>query len=300
MALALGLILGLGLAFLIETLDTRVRSAEELAAAVELPLLGTIPRPPRRLRARRRLVMLDNGDRAATEPFRILRTRLDLALPSDCRALMFTSALEAEGKSTTAANVAVSMARAGRRVVLVDLDLQHPGLHGLFDLPAGPGITDVALGKVLLEDAVTDAVRRVSLSRPSQGDSLGALPPPPDGGTNAGRLELLRAGSALDGSDDFISSFHFDVVLEQLRHRSDLVIVDGPPLLLSGDALMLSAKLDAVVVVARLNTFRRTKVHELNQSLAACPAAKLGVIVTWAAARYYGYGVRQPPRQLVG
>ena len=136
LGLVVGLVLGLGLAFLREALETRVRTTEEVSARLGgLPLLGRLPRPPKRLRRSGKLVMLEDPASAQAEAFRMLRANLDfMTLDRDARTIMITSALEQEGKSTTVANLAVAFARAGKRVALVDLDLRRPVLARFFDL----------------------------------------------------------------------------------------------------------------------------------------------------------------------
>ena len=148
--------LGLGLAFLFEALDTRIRSAAEVARRLGLPLLARIPAPRKKLQRADNLVMVAEPSSGSAEAFRVLRTNLEFArLDSDVRSILVTSAVEPEGKSTTAANLAVALARAGRRVVLVDLDLRRPYVDRFFRLFREPGITDVALGEVSLDEALT-------------------------------------------------------------------------------------------------------------------------------------------------
>ena len=155
LGLALGIVLGIGLAFLWEALDTRVRTAQEIGEKLGgLPLLARVPMPSKKLRAEHRLVMLDDPASAHAEMFRMLRTNLEFTtLGNDVRVLMITSAVQEEGKSTTIANLAIAMARAGRRVVLVDLDLRRPFLDKFFELD-GPGVTNVALGHASLDEAL--------------------------------------------------------------------------------------------------------------------------------------------------
>ena len=155
LALVLGLMLGVGLAFLRDTLDTRMRSAQEIAERLKLPLLARLPKPPRHLRKQNQIVMLAEPHGSAAEAFRALRTNLDLVnVDGGVRTIIVTSAVQEEGKSTTIANLGVVAARAGRRVVLVDLDLRRGDLDQLFGLANQPGITDVALGEVSLSDAL--------------------------------------------------------------------------------------------------------------------------------------------------
>lgn len=123
LGLVLGILLGVGLAFLWEALDTRVRSGEEISERLGgLPLLARLPAPDKKLRAKNRLVMLDDPSGARAEPFRVLRTNLDfVSLDRNVRTIMVTSAVQQEGKSTTVANLAVALARAGQRVALVTI-----------------------------------------------------------------------------------------------------------------------------------------------------------------------------------
>ena len=136
----LGLVVGTGLMFLLEALDTRVRSGTEIAERLDLPLLARIPAPPRKLAAHDELVMLAKPSGQHGESFRMLRTNLEFALLSgDVRTILLSSAVAKEGKSTIAANLVVALARGGRRVALVDLDLRRPHLHRFFRLPGTPG-----------------------------------------------------------------------------------------------------------------------------------------------------------------
>ena len=138
--LVLGIILGVGLAFLRDAFDTRVRSGEDVARRTGLSLLARIPEPPKKLQRADELVMIEQPLSVEAEAFRMLRTNIDFAgLDRDTRSLMVTSAIEQEGKSTTIANLAVAQARAGKRVVLVDLDLRRPRIDKFFQLQGRPG-----------------------------------------------------------------------------------------------------------------------------------------------------------------
>jgi polysaccharide biosynthesis transport protein len=191
LGLVLGFLLGIGLAFLRETLDTRLRSADEIGERLGLPLLARLPEPPRRLRGKNRLAMLAEPHGIQAEAFRMLRTNIDFVnLDRAARTIMITSAVQAEGKSTTAANLGVALARTGRRVILVDLDLRRPFLDRFFRLGGQPGITDVALGHAELEDAIAS----VAVSEASQVQKAASVGHENGAAAIEGTLEILPSG----------------------------------------------------------------------------------------------------------
>jgi polysaccharide biosynthesis transport protein len=282
LGLVVGLVLGLGLAFLREALETRVRTSEEVSARLGgLPLLGRLPRPPKRLRRSDRLVMLEDPASAQAEAFRMLRANLDfMTRERDARTIIITSALEQEGKSTTVANLAVAFARAGKRVMLVDLDLRRPVLARFFDLD-GPGLTQVALGGVPLEAALTAIEitdppaprRRFSLRR--NGNQNGSI-------TRAllGQLEVLPSGSIPPDPGEFVSSAALGEVLATLRERADVVLVDAPAALHVGDVVALSSLADGILVVACPQILRRKTLAELDRLLTLLGTPALGFVAT--------------------
>jgi succinoglycan biosynthesis transport protein ExoP len=297
LAVFLGLVLGVGLAFAVEALDTRVRSASQISDALGLQLLARLPRPPRRIEKAEELVMLVAPSGPAAEAFRMLRTNLDFAcLDATMRTLLVTSAVEREGKSTTAANLAVALARAGKHAVLVDLDLRKPVVERLFRMPTTPGLTDVALGQCSLDRALTDidlALGAPGTQRTADGERGEGAP---------GRLQVLAAGPLPPDPGEFIGTHRLSEILFELRHRADIVVIDSPPILRVGDALTLSTKIDGLILVSRLNVVRRPMLAELRRLLDTVPARKLGFVVTGAhtgAAEYgygygYGYGYSRP------
>lgn len=273
-AVVLGLVLGLILAFLVEALDTRVRSSEEVSERLgRLPLLGRVPRPPRKLRRSNRLAMLAAPNGADAEAFRMLRSQLDLArLDTRARSIMVTSAVAGEGKTTTVANLAVAIALTGERVILVDLDLYNPSLHRFFQL-GGRGITDVALGHVTLDDALV-SVPVSDMAHDHDGYGVA--------GTQ-GVLQVLPSGSAPSAPSDFINTASLDGLLTELRSRADVVLIDSSPLPLASAAVTLSTKVDGVLVISQVGGARRKMLAEFSRLLARSPAAKLGLIVTGAS-----------------
>jgi succinoglycan biosynthesis transport protein ExoP len=275
LGLMIGLVLGLGLASARDRLDTRVRSADEVAVLLDLPLLARVPQPSKRSSGPEELALLHDPSGAEAESFRRLRTSLDFVnLDRRAQTIMVTSALEKEGKSTIAANLAVAFARAGKTVSLVDLDLRRPTVARLFRIEDRPGITDVALGGV----GVTDALHRISLSQLASHDGA------------RGMLDILPSGTKPPDPGEFIGTNALSDVLLALRNGADLVLIDAPPLLHVGDAMTLSGKIDAMILVTRLKIIRRPTLRELQRLLAASPAAKLGFVLTGAEREEGGYG----------
>ena len=335
----LGLLLGIGLAFLWEALDTRVRSAEEVRERLGLPLLGRIPEPAKRLRSKDKLVMLEEPRGHEAEAFRVLRTNLEFVnLDRGAQTIMITSAVASEGKSTTAANLAVACARAGRRVVLVDLDLRRPYLDHFFELP-GPGFTEVALGEATLDEALEPIPLEQSdrNGRPARANSQPETAElvrlfqqavregrPELAQEAAGRvtiqerseerrdtiskLEILPSGPIPPDVGEFVASNVLADILVQLRQRADLILIDSPPILQIGDALALTALVDAVVLVTRLDIVRRPMLSELRRTLDATPVVKLGFVLTgadqedsyggaYAYAKGYPYRAREEEKE---
>lgn len=283
-----GFVLGLALAFLVHALDTRVRTGADAAAILGLPLLGRLPTPPRRLR-RRGVAMLDRGPANHVEAYQNLRTSLDLAnLKTRAKTILVTSAVASEGKSTTAANLAVALARAGRRVALVDLDLRDPCIAGLFKIDGQPGVTGIATGAVAIRDAlVSVSIRPGGNPRRSVGtdgtprEQLGA----------GGALDVLPSGVTPADPAAFLTTSELEELIRHLRNTYDVVLIDSPPALPVGDAMTLTGKVDAVIVMVRAGVVRWPSIVELRRLLDAAPCEKLGFVLTGAeSASNYGYG----------
>jgi succinoglycan biosynthesis transport protein ExoP len=286
LGLLLGLVFGIGLAFLAHALDNRARSAEDVAAALGMALLARVPEPPRKLRRQDRLAMLKDKPGEAGEAYRKLRTNFDFAnLTASARTVLVTSAVEKEGKSTTVANLAVAIARGGRRVILIDLDLRRPILAQFFGLEGRPGITEAVLGRVPLSQALV-SVRLPGISEHEQpssnGNAAAGVP---------GWLQVLPAGTAPPDPAEFVGTRGLVEMLLQLRDLADVVLIDAPPLLPVSDAMTLSSAADGVVLVARAGSVHRGMLSEVHRLLSSVPATKLGFVLTNSQAdNKYGYG----------
>jgi succinoglycan biosynthesis transport protein ExoP len=264
--LVLGIVLGLALAFLWEALDSRVRSAQDVAARLRLPLLGRIPWRPRRGRRSRQPVMLSAPYSKGAEAFRMLRSNVEfVALDRGGRILMVTSAQVGEGKSTTIANLAIAFANVGRRSILVDLDFRNSSLEKLFGVEGEPGVTDVVSGDVSLEYALIRAS--------STPDNILA---PEGSGVADNHLWILPSGAV--NPMELGAARRLPELLRTLSERADIVLIDAPPLLVAGDAVALTAHVDGIMVVTRANLNRAATLDELRRVLEVAPAVKLGFI----------------------
>ena len=256
---ALGIVLGLGLgvllAFLAEALDTRVRSVDEVVDQLGLTLLGRLPPPVPELRGVSAPEILVERDSPAAEAFRMLRTNLDFAnLDVRAKTILITSGIEGEGKSTTSANLAAAFAIAGKSVVLVDLDLRRPTLHKYVGLKRTAGVTDVVLGQASVEEALSP--------------------------TRVPGLRVLQAGGTPPNPGEFVGTQALREVLDEVAEHAEIVLVDCPPLLQVGDAMTLSAVVDAVLVLTRLRRVNRQTLADLRRTLERLPAPVLGLVVT--------------------
>jgi Mrp family chromosome partitioning ATPase/capsular polysaccharide biosynthesis protein len=284
----LGLMLGIGLAFARDALDTRVRSATEIGDKLRTTLLARIAAPPRALRRKNRLVMIASPHSAHAEAFRMLRANLEFVnLDRGARSIMVTSALEKEGKSTTVANLAVALTRAGHKVALVDLDLRRPSIASYFGIPyLHPGVTNIVVGSSTLEEALVEVSRTAGGTDMPHVDGNGA-----SANGSGGVLKVLASGRIPPNPGEVVKATRLTAALEELARSFDFVLNDTPPLLSVGDAMTLSANVDAMITVARLRLLRRGVLAELARALETCATIKLGVVVTGAETEAgYGYG----------
>ena len=312
LALVLALVVGLGLAFLRDALDPRVRSAEEMGDHLQLRLLGRLPRPPRSLRRATTPVTLADPESPYAEPYRMLRTSVEFVIGREAGErtngvavaprsagggyrLMVASALAGEGKSTTVANLGVAFAQAGRKVLLVDLDFRRPSLARFFGIDPDRGLAEVITGSV----RVSDVVSEISLTHRAPPGHSGDASEPPGGGLSESFMQTLhQAAHSTHRSTGSLRVLPFGTlpphtfdtglldgighVLDELNSDDELVLIDSPPLLGVGDALALTSHADGLLVIASLRTLRAPVLKELRRVIDDSPADKLGFILTGA------------------
>lgn len=262
----IGLLGAIGLASLIEAVDDRVRSSDQIERVLHLPVIGRIAQWPTSDPA---LLAWHTPRAPMVEAFRALRTNLQFAgVDHPLRTLLITSDSPSQGKSTIAANLAVVMAQAGLRVALVDADLRHPNLHRMFDRANREGLTEV--------------LRR----DPTEWPTCAMLSGVPN-------LSLVVSGALPPNPAELLGSQRMRQWLEFLRQTHDVVIIDAPPILSATDATVLAHQVDGVVLVAaygvtRLRTAAVSK-QQLDQPGVRCVGVVLNRLppCTWAYQRDY-------------
>jgi succinoglycan biosynthesis transport protein ExoP len=255
LALFVGLALGVGLAFLRERLDDRIRGREDLEAQAGASALAVIPRVAnRKRREEARLVTHDEPRSAPSEAYRKLRTSLLFsASQREMRSLLVTSPHVEEGKTTTVSNLGVALAQAGKRVILIDADLRKPKLHEFFSLNGQVGLTNVLAGEADLWEAAVQ----------SHVDNLSVLPSGPIPGNPA---ELL-------------SSDQMGALLEELSKAAEFLVIDSAPVLVAADATILATLVDGVLLVADAGKTSRGSVGHARIQLDQVSANVVGAVL---------------------
>jgi capsular polysaccharide biosynthesis protein/Mrp family chromosome partitioning ATPase len=262
-ALGLGLALGLIFAFARESLDDRVRGRRDAEEWFGAPVIGTLPRGfPKALRGHRR--------EQAADALQLLRANLELRLGGLGPALLVTSAIDNEGKTTVVANLGMALALSGQDVICVESDFRSPDLHRLLGVEQTRGLADVLEGEVMLRDALGE----VEMIRPSSNSGA------PVTHRVEGRLRLLQAGGNASNSMGWLSMDRMVETAKELSEGANFVIFDSPPLPSAGEALALAQNVDGVLVVARQGRTRKGEAEAVRATLAGIGARKVAVVLT--------------------
>jgi non-specific protein-tyrosine kinase len=200
------------------------------------------------------LITITDPRSPVSEAYRTLRTNLSFtSLDKPIQTLVVTSPAPDEGKSTTVANLAVTMAQGGKRTILVDCDLRRPTLHTLFDLETEPGLTDLVL------DETAD---------------------PPLRETGVEGLRIMTSGPLPPNPADMLGSGRIDQIIEQLLGLADLVLFDAPPVIAVTDAVVLGAKVDGVLLVINAGKTRRDHAAKAKEMLEKAKVRLVGATLT--------------------
>lgn len=285
LAAMLGFVLSVGLAFVLHMLDNKINTRKDVEKNLRLPVLGEVPlfsgkqnvqTGPNGKKGRKPLlaaplVAFEDPKAPEAEAIKVLRTNLQfLGVDKPLRHLLITSTGPDEGKSLVLANLAVTLAQTGKRVLIVDCDLRLPMQHKIYSMSNLQGITNVLAENVPPMDYIQETkVKGVSLL------ASGPIPPNPS--------ELL-------GSE------RLGTVLAQLEEAYDYVLVDAPPVLAVTDASLLATRLDGVILVARAGVAQTNRAKEALQQLTTAKARILGAVINGIERKkgegyyYYYYG----------
>jgi len=294
---SIGLVIALLVVALREAVDTTVRSESDIEELLAAPVLATVRSLPRRTK----MVTYGRHEAAYSDTYALLAANLAQSRPEKKPlVLALTSAVSREGKTTTAANLAVSLARRGHNVLLADFDFRKPALTDLFQIPReAPGVLQVLNGSARLEDVLWSVTLTGARPRVSKN---GALPPVAASSTNGketestggGSLVLLPTGGAVRSQSGTLSQ-RLGPLLKQLRVRADFVIIDTPPALLTVEMAELSRLIDDVLVVVRQGRVTQRSLRSLSRQARTWPAELTGAVLTDAPAgeeQYAYYGSR--------
>jgi len=265
-ALMMGLVLGTGLGLMRDWMDHRLRSAEDITASLGMPVLGVVPHMSAKhnLVARGQAVSLEPMSESA-EAYRTVRTALFFgASGADAKTFLMTSPAPGDGKSTSASNLAIAMAQAGHRTLLIDCDFRKPTQHKIFELDDKIGLSSVIAGQAPLRDAVQR--------------------------TRVARLQVLPCGPIPSNPAEILNGKRFAQVMDVLVRAYDRIVIDSPPVMPVTDSRILAASADVTLLVLRANkSTHRLSVHA-RDGLASVGANMLGVIVNDVPRRRSGYG----------
>ncbi len=307
-----GLILGLVIAFVLETLDTSISTIEDVEGFLGIPVLGVIPLiRPEDIRA----TLAKKGDLAQSEEsmemnarlishfapksnlaesFRALRTSIKfLVLEKNIKTLMVSSSTAREGKSTTIANMALTLAQIGSRVLLIDADLRKPMVARIFGIEKEPGVSDIILGNYEWRDTVK-TVTDIMMGRLGMEDIM----------TSPGidNLNIITAGTHSPNTTELVSSQRMSDFLNEAKEDFDVILVDCPPVLQATDSVIISTKVDAVVLIYWAGKVQRGALKRAKTQLDNVNATTLGLVLNglkpevssdynyYGYYSYYGYG----------
>jgi non-specific protein-tyrosine kinase len=257
LAAIIGLLLGGAVVYMFEYLDDTVKDPDAVQEVAGLSTLGTIARM-KGDRARGEMYQLAAllfPRSSVAEAFRTLRTNIEFAsVDAPIRSVLVTSSMSGEGKTVTAANLAVVFAQAGRRVLLVDADLRKPGIHLVFNLPNTYGLATLLHN----DEATLDAIAQV---------------------TEQDNLRVLTTGPLPPNPAELLGSQRMRLILGRLKAAVDLVIFDSPPLQPVADSAILSSVVDGTLLIVDAGRSRRRVVHEARETLAKAGANVLGAVM---------------------
>lgn len=255
LAILLGLAAGIGIAFLVETLDSTVTTREQIEERLALPFLGIIPRIELPAGAKPELAVVKAPTSSAAECLRTIRTNLLFMSPDKpLKVILVTSSGPGEGKTTTAAALAATMAGGGSRVLLVDADMRRPRVHKVFGIPpAGAGLSSLILGEGTLDAAVVH--------------------------TEVENLDVLPCGPVPPNPAELLHTEGFARLLEEMGRRYDRIVIDSPPAGVVADAVVIGTQVDGTLLVVKGGVTSRDAAERTTRALRNVNAPIFGAVL---------------------
>ena len=302
----MGMFLGIVIAFMRESFDTSIGTIEGVEEFIQVPVLGVIPQieekelreaaakelppdvSPETLDVFSKLICLVDQKSFLSESYRSLRTNLQFAnMERKAKTLLVTSAALGEGKTTTLVNLAITLAQDGKRVLIVDADLRRPLLHTRLGLPREPGLCEVLVGPTPWRESVRNVtdlmIGHLGVDRVLNTPGLD-------------NLNVLTSGSIPSNPAEFLNLEKVPHIIQEMREEFDIVLFDTPPILPVADAVLLSSKVDGVVLVYQVGRIGRDTLRRAKSLLDHAQAKVVGVVLTNVRAEtypeygYYRYG----------
>ncbi|MBI5748685.1 MAG: polysaccharide biosynthesis tyrosine autokinase [Nitrospinae bacterium] len=285
----LGMILGLVFAFIMETMDTSIGTIEDVESYLEVPVVGIIPfiapedikdillkkshieQSDEILGRNARLVTHFAPKSTLAESYRALRTNIQFScLEREAKLLIFTSSSPGEGKSSTTMNLAMVMAQAGSKVLLVDADLRKPMVNKVFGLDREPGLSDVILGNYEFDDVIR-TVTDIMMGKMGMEDIM----------TTPGidNLSIITSGTVPPNPSELLNSPRIPALFAQLREKFDIVLIDTTPILPATDAAILGSKADGVVIVYQVGKIARGSLKRAKVQMDNVKAKVIGIVL---------------------
>ncbi len=273
-----GLVLGVGLAFAIEYLDTSVKTMEDVENYLQVPVLAVIPRNIS-------MLLNESPDNPDAEAYRIMRTNIEFNRKNpDANTVTIVSGGTGEGKSTTLANIAFTFAQGGYSTLIVDADLRRPSQHRIFGVDNERGLTNYLTTDIALEEVVRQ--------------------------TKVDNLFLMTSGKLPTDAVGVLNSQRMVEFLEEVKGRFDMIFLDSPPILGVSDASVLSSAVDLTVIVVQHRRFPRAMLYRVKQSILNVGGTILGVVLNNVDVRhdqhyeyytsYYNYYYQRPTGEREG
>ena len=249
-----GMVLSVSLAFLLEYLDTSLRTMDDVEEFLELPILGIIPKGIK-------LLPRADEDSPDAEAYRILKTNVDFNRKKlNATTFSLISGGAGEGKSTSVCNLATSWAASGQRVLIIDGDMRRPSQHRLLEMSNRVGLGDYLRGKATLDEVI--------------------LP------TKVGNLYLVPAGSRSPDVVSLLSAGAMEQLIKEARERFDIIVVDSPPILGVSDASILSSLVDCSIIVVQHRRFPRAMLMRVKKTIKSIDTRAVGVVLNQVDVRH--------------